>query len=188
MWMMCQHAFVLDLKALGWSSCHYMNTIIPFTTITHWVILRVEARSVFDSPTPSHFPWLPLCEPNSEPCLFMLLPGSAVFSVGGRVLLRGLRTDVAYIMISKSVISAALILLASLHSPPHGSRLNLLRQALLCCAVPHRAEPESLRHVSPSCYWLEAANQWAQQGELLQLRWKAIINICQWGDNQATGW
>ncbi len=43
---------------------------------------------------------------------------------------RGQRTDVAYIMISKSVVSVALILLASLHTSPYGC-LILLRQALL---------------------------------------------------------
>lgn len=60
--------------------------------------------------------------------------------------------------------------------PPYIS-LRPLRQAmpsLLCCA-----EPESPRQVAPSRYWLERANQWTQQGELLQLHWKAIINIFQ---------
>lgn len=103
---------------------------------------------------------------------FTLLPGLAVFSVGGRLPLRGQRTDVAYIMISKSVLSAP----NPASIPPYIS-LRLLRQAmpsLLCCA-----EPESPRQVAPSHYWLERANQWNQQGELLQLHWKAIINIFQ---------
>lgn len=66
---------------------------------------------------------------------------------------RGQRTDVAYIMISKSVVSVALILLASLHTSPYGC-LVLLRQALL-----YHGEPESLRHVAPSHHWLGRANQ-----------------------------
>lgn len=72
---------------------------------------------------------------------FTLLPGLAVFSVGGRLPLRGQRTDVAYIMISKSVISAPLILQASLHTSPYGC---FAKPCQAYCAVQSQRAPGKL--------------------------------------------
>lgn len=120
-------------------------------------------------PLPPPICWLP----ELKASLSTLLLGLASFSVGGRVPPRGQKTDVAYIMISKSVISVALILLASLHTSPHGC-LVVLRQALLC-----RSEPKSPRRSAPSHHQLGSENQWVQLGGL---HWMAITNIHQKGD------
>lgn len=142
----CLKTFLLDLKTLGWSPI--LSLYEHHFPVYHHHLLRLAASSP-PPPSPPHpFPRLPLplCKQNSEPCLFMLLLGLAAFSVGGRVPLRGQWTDEAYIMISKSVVSAALIL-ASLHTSPCGG-LVLPSQVLLC-----RGEPESPRHVAPSHHW-----------------------------------
>lgn len=139
----------VGLKALGWSiflslcehyfprHCHHLLGISTSIAACHVCLPRPP------SPLP---PWLHLCEHNLELHLSVLLPGLAALSVGGRVPLRGRRTDVAYIMICKSVISAALIPLASLRTSPYGW-LVLLCQAFLFHAKPEK--PKARRYFPP---------------------------------------
>lgn len=120
-------------------------------------LLSVSAPSSQQRP----FPWLPLCEQDSEPRLFkLLLLSLAAFSVGGQMPPRGRRTDVAYVMISKiSCLSGPNPAnIPPYILPPYG-RLVRLRQALLC-----RGRPESSRHVAPSQHWLEKSESMSSAG------------------------
>lgn len=143
----CRKLFFLQLKVQG----KYLCVRSLYRIESTWLVnLSVIMRALFSQTLPSFARYFsecsclpcvftshsltPLCEHNSEPHLSVLLPGLGVLSVGGRVPQRGRRTDVAYIMICKSVIiSAALIPLASLRTSPCGW-LILLCQALLCHA------------------------------------------------------
>ena len=156
-------------------------TPTPFSEVTPWFSQRFADRQPAVCLPPPHLTHPLALSPGLHSAsttrshLFMLLPGLAVLGVGGRVPRRGQRTDVAYIMISKSVISAALILLAS---PPYIS-LWLARLAVPSFTVPCQVREPRARCSFPPL--VRASESMGSVGRRLQLPWKAIINICQWG-------
>lgn len=160
-------AFILKLKAPLYG---YHFSSYPHLRAASCFFLTSSQDNV--QPPPRLIPWLPLCKQNSVSSLHVAAGFGCVqrgrpAATEGTEDRCGLHNDqqISYL----SAPNPASI-------PPYIS-LRLLRQAmpsLLCCA-----EPESPRQVAPSHYWLERANQWTQQGELLQLHWKAIINIFQ---------
>lgn len=130
-------AFILEVKAPLYE---YHFSSYPHLHAASCFFLMSSQDNV-QPPYPRLIPWLSLCKQNSESHRFTLLPGLAVFSVGGRLPLRGQRTDVAYIMISKSVISAPLILQASLHTSPYGC---FAKPCQAYCAVQSQRAPGKL--------------------------------------------